>query len=106
MHQCGTYWPPGGNDGFGGQGQGKPMATACRWQNVAQMFRTPEGRESVSQAVVYTAIPVKIGGTLLLGESDARTPPAEARGLRQVDPPPHRRGTQQVPKGYLGAPAP
>jgi hypothetical protein len=94
MHQCGTYWPPGGNDGFGGQGQGKPMATACRWQNVAQMFRTPEGRESVSQAVVYT-------GKLLLGESDARTPPAEALEIRQVDTSPNLDGTQQLTKAYL-----
>lgn len=101
MPQCATYWPPGGNDGFGGRRAATPQRLACRWQNVQQLFRTPEGREAVSQAVVYVSAAVALGGRLLLGESGSLPPPPAALEVRQVDSSPSLDGTEVLHKAYL-----
>jgi hypothetical protein len=101
MPQCATYWPPGGNDGMGGKRLGPPQQLACRWQDVAQLFRTPEGVEVVSQAVVYTSQPVANGGRLLLGHSEARVPPVTSKEVRQVNVSPSLDGAVALHKAFL-----
>jgi hypothetical protein len=101
MPQCATYWAPGGNDGWGGITPAPPKAIACRWQDKAQMFRTPEGLEVVSQSIVYTSEDVKVGGHLLLGDTQARTPTLAARQVRQVDKSPSLDGDRVLHKAYL-----
>jgi hypothetical protein len=102
MHQTATYWAPGGNDGFGGQTFAAPVALACRWQDVAEMFRDPQGREVVSEAIVYTAERVAVGGYLFLGSSGEPSPPAlGAKEVRQLDVSPNLRNTEELHKAYL-----
>ena len=101
MPQAATYWPPGSNDGFGGRGVLAPVAIACRWQEDAQLFRTPEGREAVSRAVVYTSQPVALGGFLLLGESVADVLPAGAEEIRQVGISPSLDGSEALHKAWV-----
>lgn len=101
MHQAATYWPPAGNDGFGGVAKGKPEAICCRWQNKAVMFRSQEGREQVSQAIVYSPTRCAVGGFLYLGTTDAKTPPAGSYEVRQVDSSPNLDGTVELHKAYI-----
>lgn len=96
-----TYWPPAGNDGYGGNGYGAPVSLACRWQNVAKLFRDPQGREVVSDAIVYTGGEVLNKGKLFQGVSVADTPPDEAVEIRQVDRSPSLDGSEVLTKAYL-----
>lgn len=101
MTQEATYWPPGANDGFGGRGVLTPVPIACRWQDDAQLFRTPEGREAVSRAVVYTSQPVALGGYLLLGRSDSDVLPPGAEEIRQIGVSPSLGGTEALYKAFV-----
>lgn len=85
MHQAATYWPPGGNDGFGGTGYGSPEALQVRWQETSQLFRDAQGNEVTSEAVVYPPKPLLEGGQLLLGTSAAAEPAPDAREIRKVN---------------------
>lgn len=101
MPQIATYWPPGANDGFGGRAVGEPVVMSCRWQDDAQLFRTPEGREAVSRAVVYTAAPVLLGGFLLLGMHLSDVLPPGAEEIRQVGVSPSLDGAEALHKAWL-----
>lgn len=101
MRQAATYWPPASNDGFGARGAGPPEERACRWQNDAELFRDPEGREVASKAVVYVSAPVEVGGWLILGEYADPVPPAEALEVRQIGGSPDLRAVQELHKVYL-----
>lgn len=101
MEQCATYWPRGANDGFGRNKPGKPVPLMCRWQDGQQLFRDAEGREAVSDAVVYTSCEVKLGGWLYLGESDALAPPKGAKEIRQAGASPSLEADEVLYKAYL-----
>jgi hypothetical protein len=96
-----TYWPPGANDGFGALVFGPPQCLACRWQNVAQLFRTAEGREVVSQAVVYTSGPVVVGGKLYHGKSDMTVPEKTAVEVQQIAVSPSLDGMVALHKAFI-----
>jgi hypothetical protein len=96
-----TYWPPAANDGFGGTAYGPPQPRKCRWQDDAVLFRDAQGREAVSQSVIYINAPVVNGGKLLRGVSVAAVPPAEAREIRQVSDSPSLQQTLSLTKVYL-----
>lgn len=70
MVQVATYWPPGVNDGFGGLDFSavEPTLIYCRWQDTAKLFRDVQGREQVSDAIVYVSEEVAIRGWLALGD--------------------------------------
>lgn len=69
MTQEATYWPPGPNDGFGGQMMGTPVLITCRWQDQAILFRDADGREVTSSAVVYVDRDLAEASFVFLSES-------------------------------------
>jgi hypothetical protein len=83
MRRVITYWPPAGNDGFGGSGFGSPEERKCRWQDMAVQFRDPNGEELTSGAVVYVNSPVEVGGYLFDGVS-VETDPASVAGALEI----------------------
>lgn len=101
MPQAATYWPPTGNDGYGGTGLGDPEARACRWQDHSELFRDAQGREVLSHAVVYVDAAVELGGFLYLGETEEATPPAGALEVRQVAASPSLDGSEVLNKAWL-----
>lgn len=83
LKQDASYWPPAGNDGYGGVAYGAAVAIKCRWQDVAELFRNAQGQEVTSSAVVYVDRALAIRGKLALGIITG-TPPAAAREIRQT----------------------
>lgn len=84
-HQA-TYWPAGQNDGEGGIAFGStaPVLLACRWQNTKKLMRDAEGREFVSEAVVYLPQDVELLGQLALGDYTSVLDPAEVDGAYEI----------------------
>lgn len=68
-----TYWTTS-SDGFGGSTYGAPQSLKGRWEERNDVFRTPNGQEKVSKAVVYLDTDVEINGYLYLGVSVASDP--------------------------------
>jgi hypothetical protein len=64
-----VYWAPAGNDGFGKTLFAVGVLLACRWQNTQGLFRDASGRQSTSDAIVYTDTPLAIGGYVALGST-------------------------------------
>jgi hypothetical protein len=70
-------------DGFD---YGPPQLIKGRWQERSVMFRSPDGEELVSQAIVYLAEDVNIGDFLALGDySTSASPPSGAARVRQFN---------------------
>lgn len=96
-----TYWPPGSNDGFGGTSYGSPITIPCRWQYQQTLFRDNQGREVVSEAVVYVGAPLKNGGMLARGEFKSATVDTSALEIRAVQESPNLSGTFSLHKVTL-----
>ena len=101
MPEDATYWPPGKNDGFGGTSYGAPALFSCRWQNKQTLFRDAQGREVMSESVVYLSGPTENGGRLLRGKSAAAAPPPAAKEIRSVQDSPALRGGTTLHKVML-----
>lgn len=103
LNQVVTYWPPDGNDAFGGRTFGAPVEIAGRWQDKADLFRDVDGREVVSTAVVYTDRNVALRGFLYLGSSVASDPLTVdgAREIRNVGKSPNLAATVTLHKVWL-----
>lgn len=96
-----TYWAPGGNDGYGGVSYGNPTPVAGRWQDKRILFRDAQGREVVSEAVVYVDRELELAGRLLRGESADLNPPAAAKEIRDVGRSPSLDGEEELHKVIL-----
>lgn len=96
-----TYWPPLGNDGYGGVLHGDPQIIKARWQSVSQLFRDEQAREVMSEAVVYVNADVEIRGKLFRGVVSDGGPPDGALEIRKRDKSPSLRQTQTLHKVYL-----
>lgn len=108
-----TYWPVI-TDGYGGFEFGAPVAISCRWEEVQEEFITPEGREEVSDAVVYVDRDLEVGGylaqgdysastsTTTTGEEPSFTPPDSARPIKQFSKLPKLRYDEYLRTCYLG----
>lgn len=104
MHQAATYWPPAGNDGYGLVGFGAPVLIACRWQDTQKMFRDAQGRDVMSEAVVYPDQRVEVGGYLALEDQTATASPRDvgaAREIRQAGVSPSLDDDTELVKVYL-----
>lgn len=101
MRERVTYWPVSGTDTFDSPLFGMPEPRMARWQDVAVLFRDAEGREVVSQAVVYVDREVKLGGYLFRGVSAAGTPPDGAFEIRQTGKSPNLTQTVTLHKAML-----
>lgn len=96
-----TYWPPGENDGFGRTSYGAPVALTGRWQDDQILFRDAQGREVVSEAVVYVSQAVANGGRLYRGTSVDIVPPAASREVRKAQESPALGGEYTLYKAVL-----
>lgn len=74
MHETLTYWAPSGNTPDGGSGFAAPVEIAGRWQHKQTLFRDTQGRERVSDAIVYVDRELQTQGYLLRGESTESDP--------------------------------
>lgn len=101
MNQAATYWAPGVNDGFGGfTSYGAATAILCRWQNAQKLFRDAQGREALSEAIVYVDRELENGGKLKLGTVTG-TPPADAIEIRAKGSSPSLDATRVLHKVWL-----
>lgn len=106
LNQTAIYWSPGIGDGFGSVVYGPAVEIICRWQDVAVLFRSSDGEEKTSSAVVYVDRVLQIKGMIVLGsltDELAYSDPiaAEAREIRQVGVSPSLRADKQLNKVYL-----
>lgn len=103
MNESATYWRPPIRDAFDVQTFSAPVEVAVRWEYKAVMFRDPNGQEAVSNAVVYTAQQVEIGGYLFLGVSAAADPRSVvgAAEIRQIGRTMSLRATKRLNKAML-----
>jgi hypothetical protein len=103
MNQLATYWPKTGTDVFGLPTFGAPVELLCRWQDRADLVRTPDGREVVSSSVIYPAQPLLVGGWLALGNHVAADPRAvaEASEIISVGSSPDLASTTVLYKAWL-----
>ncbi len=97
-----TYWPPANNDGFGGLTYGSPILIACRWQDTQKMFRDMNGRETMSEAIVYPDRALAVLGRLIEGDATGNaTPPEGAKEIRQAGVSPSLDGDASLHKVWL-----
>lgn len=68
-----THWSTAAN-GFGGFTFGAPNVINGRWEQRSELFRTPQGEEKVSEAVVFVEEDLEEGDYLYLGESSEVDP--------------------------------
>lgn len=101
MTQAATYWAPGASDGYGASLYATPVPLICRWQDSRKLFRDAQGREQVSDAIVYTSIPVAVGGRLYLGTDESDSPPAAAKEIRDAGISPSLDGDRELHKAIL-----
>lgn len=103
LRQQATYWAPLGNDGFGNQVFDAPVSIRCRWQDVAQLFRSPSGNQETSSAIVYVDRRLSLGGYLVEGviESDSPIPVEGAREVRQLGSSPSLSAIYELLKVWL-----
>ncbi len=70
-----THWANAGSDGYGGYTWDTPVTMKARWQLTTILFKTPDGEERVSKAVVYVASDVVVGDYLAEGDQTATSDP-------------------------------
>ena len=81
-NQTATYWYPTGGGSWGEPTWSDPQILSVRWQDKQQLIRDKEGREVVSEAVVYTHIPIVQEGRLQKGAHTGT--PDDAREVKAV----------------------
>lgn len=104
LHQDAVYWPPLGNDGFGGFSYGEPVAIKCRWQSRVTLVRNAQGKEVPSSAIVYPDRELRVEGLLLPGTiplGGFTAPPANARQILSAGSSPSLRATVELHKVWL-----
>lgn len=111
MKQAAFYWSPAVNDGFGGRSFGSAQARNVRWEDRAELFRSAEGRELTSSAVVYVDQDVQVGGYIVRNPNNDPLPPGSgtldlfsslgAREIRQLGESPSLRQTDKLIKAWL-----
>jgi len=67
LRQTAVYWANPQNDGFGGKTFDDPIEISVRWEDRQELFIDANGQEKTSQAVVYLAQDIDLGGYLYLG---------------------------------------
>ena len=101
MTEALTYWAPMGNDGYGGVTYGNPVSLTGRWQDKRVLFRDAQGREVVSDAVVYVDQVLELAGKLYRGTSAALNPVSDAKEIRDVQQSPGLDGAEVLHKVLL-----
>lgn len=65
--QTAVWWSQAGVDRYGRPTYASPVAIACRWDDVAELFVSDEEERAVSKALVYVDRLVKPGDVLFKG---------------------------------------
>jgi hypothetical protein len=97
-----TYWSTTPLS-YGGYSYAAPVTVKGRWEERAEIFRTPAGDEQASAAVVFLAADVAPGDYIFLGES-TETDPTDlptAVQVKQFTKIPDLRGLTYERKAYL-----
>ncbi len=97
-----THWS-GTPDGFGGFTFTAPAALKGRWEEVAELFRSPSGEEETSRATVYLNADVANSDYLFLGTSEVADPTAisNTHQVRQFHKTPDLRNLDFERKAFL-----
>lgn len=67
LKQEAVYWEPAGFDDHGRPHftDVTPVVIKCRWEDRMEQYTDKDGREAVSQSIVYVDRDVKLGGVLI-----------------------------------------
>lgn len=84
MNQVATYWAPLSGDGLGGIGFAAPILVSCRWENRAVLYKSRDGKDVVSRAVVYPDQPLLDRGWLALDDRTATADPKSVTGAQEI----------------------
>lgn len=96
-----TYWTQGALDEFGNPTWNGPNVTKCRWEVVAELFITQDGRQESSQSRVYLDPMLSVGDKIYRGKSGASDPPNDALIVKQVQEVRNVKGTKRERKVIL-----
>jgi len=104
MNQTATYWPPKRTEPFGDLEVNSPELIRCRWQDTRAEFRNIPGEETRSNAIVYPARKLELGGFLALGDRTNEPDPMAVSGayeIQKVGMSPSPEGDAQLNKVWL-----
>ena len=74
LNQTATYWAKASKDGFGKLTFSAPVAINVRWQGKQELFVNSQGKEELSQSVIYLGQDVGNDDYLYLGTSVITNP--------------------------------
>jgi len=107
LKQTAVYWGNPVSNGYGGWTLDSPVEISVRWEDRNELFTSPDGREEVSSAIIYTAQDVDIGGYLFLGEltdlssSQLYSDEDDSFKIRQFSKSPNQRVSGFARKAFL-----
>ena len=85
LYQTANYFPPTGPDSFGRPAFGTGQTLSVRWEDKVQETINSNGDTVLSGAVVYLAVPLLVGGFIVLGSvPTGSTDPRKIPGAREV----------------------
>lgn len=101
--QDATYWAPATTNEFNEITYSAPTALKVRWEDKLTKMNTPDGKEVMSKAIVYSQIDLEIDGHLFLGTSVEADPNDEpdAHLILFFGNTPNLSGTKSVRKSIL-----
>ena len=102
--QDATYWAPFTTNEFNEITYVAPVPLKVRWEDKLSKMNTPEGKEVMSKAIVYSQIDLAIDGHLFLGTSLEGNPDnvPDAHLILFFGNTPNLSGTKSVRKSKLG----
>jgi len=107
LNQSCTYWGNPASDGYGWYTFDDPVLIDCRWEEKQVLFRTPNGEEKLSSAIVYIGQDVDLGGYVALGDytDSIYSNPKDVSSSRKIEncgEVPNLRGTTSLVKIFGG----
>lgn len=102
--QTATHWALTGRGEFSGFTYATPVTLSCRWEDKQELFRSAQGEELTSKAIVYVATDVIEGDYLIEGDYTDVSDPAtlsEAFRVMGFSKIPDLRNIQMVRKAFL-----
>jgi hypothetical protein len=104
LNQTCTYWAQNSTDRFGKGVFASPVLRPCRWEDVAELYISKKGQETVSKARVFLEVSVALDGYLAQGDFTGTADPltiSSAFEVQQVKNTPNLRNLQSLTVAYL-----
>lgn len=79
-----TYWPNLGEDGYGEESFGTPVAFQGRWEDKQIQVRTSTGVDIISRTEVWLPFEASIGGYLAIGDHTDTPEPNDVDGSEEI----------------------